>query len=178
MAFWDKVSNVFFHPVEEEEDMMDQRQEMAPPQYQSQQSQAEPREYKEYQDVFREQELKKTRRGQVVPIPGQNKALEMILIKAERYDDMQTIAKHIKDRRVVIVNFEEMPQDIAQRMVDFLSGAVFALDGVPKKVSGATFVFSSSQVDLEGNIMGDEGFAKGNASANNGDFPSFNFFKK
>jgi len=168
MAFWDKVSNVFFHPVEEEE-MGEQRPEIP--------AAAEPREYKEYQDVFREQDIKKTRRGQMVAIPGQNKAVEMILIKAERYDDMQTIARHIKERRVVIVNFEEMPQDIAQRMVDFLSGAVFALDGVPKKVSGATFVFSSNQVDVEGNIMGDDGFAK-DPFAGGDDFQAFNFFKK
>ena len=98
----------------------------------------------------------------------------MILVKAERYDDMQNIARHIKERRIVIVNFEDMPQEVAQRMVDFLSGAVFALDGVPKKVSGATFVFSSSQVDLEGNIMGEE-FA---AQAAKEDFGSFNFFRK
>ncbi|MEG1660935.1 MAG: cell division protein SepF [Clostridiales bacterium] len=79
--------------------------------------------------------------------------MEMVLIKATSYDDMQEIAKHIKDRKVAVVNFEEMDKDIAQRMVDFLSGATFALDGVPRKVSGGTFIFSSSSVGMVGQIM-------------------------
>ena len=75
------------------------------------------------------------------------------MIRAKSYDEMQDIAKNIKSRKVVIVNFEDMDKETAQRMVDFLSGAAFALDGMPKKVSGSTFLFSSSQVDLEGQIM-------------------------
>lgn len=165
MGMWDKVSGVFFHPVEEEAGE-EVQQEL--PVGNSE------RELREAQDVFREPEVRKSRKGQMVAIPGQNKSVEMILVKAERYDDMQNIAKHIKERRIVIVNFEDMPQEVAQRMVDFLSGAVFALDGVPKKVSGATFVFSSNQVDLEGNIMGeDAGF-----QSSKQDFSSFNFFRK
>ncbi len=166
MGIWDKVSGVFFRPAEEETG--DEVQQELPV------GNGGERELREAQEVFREPEVKKSRKGQVVSIPGQNKAVEMILVKAERYDDMQNIARHIKERRIVIVNFEDMPQEVAQRMVDFLSGAVFALDGVPKKVSGATFVFSSSQVDLEGNIMGEE-FA---AQAAKEDFGSFNFFRK
>ena len=50
-----------------------------------------------------------------------------------------------------------MDKDVAQRMVDFLSGATFALDGVPRKVSGGTFIFSSSQVDVSGQIMTKDG---------------------
>ena len=79
--------------------------------------------------------------------------MEMVLVKATSYDDMQEIANHIKDRKVAVVNFEEMDKEVAQRMVDFLSGATFALDGVPRKVSGGTFIFSSSNVDMSGQIM-------------------------
>ncbi|MEG1998274.1 MAG: cell division protein SepF [Clostridiales bacterium] len=168
MGIWDKVSGVFFHPVEDDAEEL--QQETAG-------NSSNGQELREAQDVFREPDVRKNKKGQVIAIPGQNKAVEMILVKAERYDDMQNIAKHIKDRRIVIVNFEDMPQEVAQRMVDFLSGAVFALDGVPKKVSGATFVFSSSQVDLEGNIMGDELAAQA-ANAAREEFGSFNFFRK
>jgi cell division inhibitor SepF len=80
----------------------------------------------------------------------------MVLVKAKSYDELQGIAKNIKDQKVVIVNFEEMDKETAQRMVDFLSGAVFALEGQPKKVSGSTFLFSTSQVDLAGQIMDPE----------------------
>lgn len=95
-----------------------------------------------------------------VPSKGKNaEGLEIVLFKAVTYDDMQEIARHIKERKIAVVNFEDMDKDVAQRMVDFLSGAAFALDGVPRKVSGGTFIFSSSQVDMSGQIMeGDSSF--------------------
>ena len=83
--------------------------------------------------------------------------LEIVLFKAVTYDDMQEIARTIKERKIAVVNFEDMDKAVAQRMVDFLSGAAFALDGVPRKVSGGTFIFSSSQVDMSGQIMEGDG---------------------
>jgi FtsZ-interacting cell division protein YlmF len=103
------------------------------------------------------QEPKKSpRKTNLISVPSKGKnaeSLEMVLFKAVTYDDMQDIALQIKERKVAVVNFEDMDKDVAQRMVDFLSGAVFALDGVPRKVSGGTFIFSTSNVDLSGEIM-------------------------
>jgi len=104
--------------------------------------------------IWNEREVKKAdKKSNIVSVPNNNQAMEMVLIKASSYDDLQEIASNIKNRRVVVVNFEEMDQLTAQRMVDFLSGAVFALDGQPKKVSGGTFIFSSSNVGLSGQIV-------------------------
>lgn len=112
---------------------------------------------------YKTQEAKKPhKKTNLISVPGKGKNaenLEIVLFKAVTYDDMQEIARHIKERKVAVVNFEGMDKDVAQRMVDFLSGAVFALDGVPRKVSGGTFIFSSSQVDVSGQIMdGESGF--------------------
>jgi len=139
-GFWDKVSGVFF---QEEEDVDN---------YEAVDHSVNTKEVKD-KDVWQEPEVKKSKKTQLVSIPTANRSMEMVLIKAKSYNDMQTIAQHIKDRKVAIVNFEDMDKETAQRMVDFLSGAVFALDGVPKKVSGSTFLFSSSNVDLNGQIM-------------------------
>lgn len=101
------------------------------------------------------------RKPNLISVPTRAKSsegnLEIVLFKANSYDDMQEIARQIKERKIAVVNFEEMDKDVAQRMVDFLSGATFALDGVPRKVSGGTFIFSSSQVDVSGQIMPKEG---------------------
>jgi cell division inhibitor SepF len=104
----------------------------------------------------------KRKRPNLISVPGKGGAkgqefMEMVLIKATSYDDMQDIANHIKAKKVAVVNFEDMDKDVAQRMVDFLSGAAFALDGVPRKVSGGTFIFSSANVDLSGQIMERDG---------------------
>ena len=100
---------------------------------------------------------KQSKKAHLISVPAKDQkadgAMEMVLIKATSYDDMQDIARHIKERKVAVVNFEDMDKDVAQRMVDFLSGATFALNGVPRKVSGGTFIFSSSDVDMFGQIM-------------------------
>lgn len=126
--------------------------------------------------LWNEREVVKAKRNNLVTIPAKDQALEMILIKATSYDDLQEIAGHIKDRRVVVVNFEEMDKDTAQRMVDFLSGAVFSLDGQPKKVSGGTFIFSSSNVDLSGQIMDGEGPVPG-GDLGKGYFKNYSWLK-
>lgn len=146
MGVWNKMTSVFFQEEEDDDEVMETEVK----------KEQEPQE----KDVWQEPDLRKAKKTQIVSIPNHampKKSMEMVLVKAKSYDDMQSIAKNIKDRKVVIVNFEDMDKETAQRMVDFLSGAVFALDGMPKKVSGSTFLFSSSQVDLEGQIMEDTG---------------------
>ena len=141
-GFLDKMGNFFFKEVDEQEQQEADSGLQAAPSVWQQQDQGE----------------RKTRKTNLITVPGKGGAkgqdiMEMILIKASSYDDMQEIANHIKARKVAVVNFEEMDKETAQRMVDFLSGAVYALDGVPRKVSNGTFIFSSSNVDLSGQIM-------------------------
>ncbi len=154
MGIWEKVSGVFFKEEDEDENQV------------AEQNDYNERELSEpvRRDVWQEPDIKKSRKPQLVAAPNGNKSMEMLLIKAKSYDDMQSIAQNIKERKVVIVNFEDIDKETAQRMVDFLSGAVFALDGVPRKVSGGTFLFSSSRVDLTGQIMEAEQSEKNNAA--------------
>ena len=153
-GIWNKITGVFFTDDEyDEEEVVEETAEPT--------QQAAPKRQQRERDVWSENNDltgsagRRSKRNQVVNMPNTatRKSMEMVLIKAKSYDEMKTIATHIKYRKVVIVNFEDMDKATAQRMVDFLSGAVFALDGMPKKVSGSTFLFSSSQVDLEGQIM-------------------------
>lgn len=149
---WDKVTSVFFQEEEEDALKPEEMDQIA--------ATAE-------KDVWQEQDPKKVRRNQIMAIPGNatpKKACEMVLVRARAYDDLQNIAQNIKEQKIAIVNFEDLDKDTAQRMVDFLSGAVFALDGESKKVSGSTFLFSSSQVDLAGQIMDPEVQAFSNAA--------------
>ena len=145
-GIWNKITGVFFTEDEyDDEEMMEE--EAAPVNNRAQRDM--------WSDANDYTAPRRSKRSQVVSMPNTatRKSMEMVLVKAKAYDDMQDIANNIKARKVVIVNFEDMDKETAQRMVDFLSGAVFALDGMPKKVSGSTFLFSSSQVDLEGQIM-------------------------
>ena len=148
-GFLDKVGNFFFRdvdgPVGEKPESEDGHTLTIPPE----------------RNVWQNKDEKR-KKPNLVSVPGKGGAkgqdfMEMVLIKATSYDDMQEIANHIKSKKVAVVNFEDMDKDVAQRMVDFLSGAAFALDGMPRKVSGGTFIFSSANVDLSGQIMDKDG---------------------
>lgn len=78
--------------------------------------------------------------------------VQVVLVKAKRFTEVERIAENIKNRRSVIVNFEEMDREEAQRTVDFLSGATFSMSGTVQKISKSTFVFAVGQVDLVGRI--------------------------
>lgn len=133
----EKISNIFFQQEETTETPQENN-------------------YNLTRTAWEEQDNSKkySKRGNLISIPNRNQtATEMILIKATNYEDLENIAQNIRERKIVVVNFEEMEKEVAQRMVDFLSGAAFALDGHPKKVSWGTFIFSSTSVDLSGQIM-------------------------
>ena len=155
-GFLDKVGNFFFKNDEELEDDLTLNFE----------DPANNRSTGEQRPAAKNQTASQTQRKPnliSVPTKAKNSAdnnLEIVLFKATSYDDMQEIARQIKERKIAVVNFEDMDKDVAQRMVDFLSGAAFALDGAHRKVSGGTFIFSSSQVDVSGQIVTKEGVSE------------------
>ena len=142
-GFMDKVGDFFFKNDEGEDEFKELEEQSIPA-----------------VDRKAIEQKKATKKTNIISVPSRGKNsdnLEIVLFKAVTYDDMQEIARHIKERKIAVVNFEDMDKAVAQRMVDFLSGAAFALDGVPRKVSGGTFIFSCSQVDVSGQIMEGEG---------------------
>ena len=151
-GFWDNVTNFFFK--NEDADNMTEEDTVQLEEPVKSLGRFDPASDKRAEQ--RPAAEKKAKKANLIAVPSRknpSENLEIVLFKATSYDDMQEIARHIKERKVAVVNFEEMDKDVAQRMVDFLSGSVFALDGVPRKVSGGTFIFSCSQVDLSGKIM-------------------------
>jgi len=98
---------------------------------------------------------RKQKKNNLLGLPSQ-RPVTMMLLKAESYDDVEQIARHLKERRSVIVCLEEVEKDVAQRIVDFLSGAVFALDGSVQKVSHNTFLCAASNIDVVGQISDEE----------------------
>ena len=77
-------------------------------------------------------------------------ALEMKVIKPERFDEVRTIGEHLLARRTVVLNLEETNKETTKRIIDFLCGVVFAIDGQVKKVANATYVVTPKNVDVSG----------------------------
>lgn len=93
----------------------------------------------------------KNKRGKVVNIHS-TAYTKVVVYQALTYDDTQSIIDNLKSRKPIIVNLDCLEQDLAQRVLDFLSGAVYALDGTIQKVSRCIFVLAPNNVDIIGNI--------------------------
>ena len=96
----------------------------------------------------------KNKKGKVVNI-HQSTYVKVVVYQALTYDDTQSIVDNLKSRKPIIVNLDSLEQDLAQRVLDFLSGSVYALDGTIQKVSRSIFVLVPSNIDIIGNIPED-----------------------
>lgn len=81
-----------------------------------------------------------------------NKNMRLVIMRPAEFSEAQAIVDHIKTKRPVLVNLEETEINEARRIVDFLSGATYALDGNMQKVSQHIFVFAPSQVEVNAEL--------------------------
>lgn len=78
--------------------------------------------------------------------------MKVVVVEPTSYDEVQDICNNLKSKKPIIINFENIDKDVARRMVDFISGAVYALDGTIQKVSNGIVVVAPSNVDILGNL--------------------------
>ncbi len=92
------------------------------------------------------------RRGKVVNI-NTTAQLQVVLVKPDRFDNVADIAEHLRDKHAVVLNLETASKDVARRLVDFLSGCAYALDGKIKKVAVSTYIITPYNVDIVGDLI-------------------------
>ena len=90
------------------------------------------------------------REGKVVSLGGQS---QLVLVRPERFETAAEIVDQLRGKRAVVINLETTPKDVTRRLVDFLSGAAYAMDGKVKKVAANTYVITPPNVDLVGDLM-------------------------
>ena len=76
--------------------------------------------------------------------------LQVVLVKPERYESVTEIADHLKDKRTVVLNLEDTNKDTARRILDFMSGAAYSMQGKIKKIAVNTYLITPYYVDLMG----------------------------
>ncbi len=89
-----------------------------------------------------------------------NKGGKMILLEPRAYSESQQIADHLKKRNTVVVNMKRVTPDQAKRIVDFLSGTVYAIGGDLQKIGMGIFLCTPKNVNVEGSISEDDDKAK------------------
>ncbi|MEW6202801.1 MAG: cell division protein SepF [bacterium] len=92
--------------------------------------------------VYRDKEEK------IVPMGKRMRQTEISIYQPHSYDDAQRIADSLKSGKAVIVNLCRLDVELGKRVVDFVSGIVYALEGCTRKVGENIFVFTPSNISL------------------------------
>ena len=91
------------------------------------------------------------RKGQVLNLHAQRQ-LKVLVAEPKVFDDVQALADSMKNRRPVIVNLEKADPTLAKRVVDFISGATYALNGSLQKVGSGIYLVVPNNMDIDSEL--------------------------
>ena len=77
---------------------------------------------------------------------------KMILLEPRAYSESQQIADHLKKRNSVVVNLKRVTSDQAKRIIDFLSGCIYAIGGTMQKVGVGIYLCAPNNIAVQGKI--------------------------
>lgn len=99
------------------------------------------------------------KKNKVVSMPqqqAQTNAIKMVISQPTAFEQSDEICSFLKERKSVIVNLEYVNKDVARRIVDFISGGVYALDGYIQKVSNSIFLVAPSNYEITNEMAREE----------------------
>jgi len=82
-------------------------------------------------------------------------SIEMKVIKPEKLESVTQIADHLLDHKTILLNLEETNKETARRLIDFLNGVAYAINGNLKKVAVNTYVITPNNVEISGEQLHD-----------------------
>ena len=77
---------------------------------------------------------------------------KMVLVEPRAYSESQTIADHLKGRNSVVVNLKRVTNDQAKRIIDFLSGTLYAIGGDMQKLGNGLYLCTPKNVTVDGRM--------------------------
>ncbi|SER63397.1 cell division protein SepF [Salipaludibacillus aurantiacus] len=95
---------------------------------------------------------KKTDKKNIVSLSSIQNQAKVLLLEPHSYDEVQEIADHLKNRKAVVINLQRISRDQAKRIVDFLSGTVYAIGGDIQKLGSNIFLCTPDNVNVTGSI--------------------------
>ena len=105
----------------------------------------------DYEDNYDEhaEQPAETRGGNNVSVSS-GTSIEMVVVKPERLETVTQIADYLVDRKTILLNLEETNKETARRLIDFLNGVAYAINGDLRKVATNPYVVTPSNVELSG----------------------------
>ena len=84
---------------------------------------------------------------------GTKKDLKLIIYNPESYNEVKAISDDLKNNMPVILNLENIDKDQGRRFIDFISGAVYGINGTVQKIGSGVFLFTPQNVEVDGEVL-------------------------
>lgn len=112
----------------------------------------EEEQFEEDYEPEKKQKPTSVQKQNVVSLQSVQKSSKMVLVEPRVYAEAQDIADELKNRKAVVVNLQRIDRDQARRIVDFLSGTVYAIGGDIQKIGTDIFLCTPDNVEISGTI--------------------------
>ena len=112
-------------------------------------------DYENEEEEVEDKKLFGRKNNKVINMP-QNQAIKMVISQPTTFEQSDEICSFLKEKKSVIVNLEYVNKDVARRIVDFISGGVYALDGYIQKVSNSIFLVAPSNYEITNEMAREE----------------------
>ncbi|MFZ5639202.1 MAG: cell division protein SepF [Bacillota bacterium] len=96
-----------------------------------------------------QQQAKSKKKGTLFNLHSQ-KNTRVVVCEPKSFDECKAIADNLKSHRAVIINLEDSDMELAKRVVDFISGTTYALNGSMQKVGNGIFLFVPNNMEIAG----------------------------
>lgn len=91
----------------------------------------------------------------IIPLPGTtSRRYEVEIIAPKSYDTLTQAVQALLERKVVVLKLEQLDQDQAQRLLDFLSGSAYAISAQVSQISESVFLFASQGIQIQDRNIG------------------------
>ncbi|MEN6350604.1 MAG: cell division protein SepF [Syntrophomonas sp.] len=91
-----------------------------------------------------------------------NKTFKVVVSEPNSFEEVQVLADHLKNRKQLILNFDNTSPEVSQRIIDFISGTTYALEGNSQQLGKNIFIFTPNNVEIakdHRSLMRKPGFA-------------------
>ena len=109
----------------------------------------------EREEEVEERGLFGSKKNKIVNMP-QVQSVKMVITQPTSFEQSEELCNYLKEKKSIIVNLEYVNKDVARRIIDFLSGAVHALNGHIQKVSNSIFLIAPVNYDIESDLAREE----------------------
>lgn len=132
--------------VEEDDDMEE---------YENEEVETQPSSYRSrrnFSDIEESPYSAKNLQSKVIPMNTAVSSSKMVITQPNCYEDVQEIGEYLKTRKSVIINLESVSKEDARRILDFMSGATFIVEGTIQKVSNLIYLVTPRNVEIQNDV--------------------------